>query len=317
MLLNYLEGTDPSTEPPVTDTSATANKNIFDDWLGKLLDTTTVWGQITMVAIKVIIALLILLISFAIINAVCKSIYKRLDKKHADATLSKVGTSTARIVLKVLVVICLIGFVGIETASLSALIAAVGVGFSMALQGTLSNFAGGIIIIVMRPFKLGDYIVSNGQEGTVEDIKLFYTTLVTPDNRVVSIPNGSLANNVIVNNTAKDTRRMDLIIQVAYGTDTDKAKAIIAKVCEQNELVFKDPAPFIELKEMNESSLDIVVRVWCNRPDYWTVNFGLIDSIKKALDANGIEIPFKQIDVHINNVTPALPAPASEEVSEN
>lgn len=269
-------------------------------WYEDFLDTSTTLGQITLVVIKVIVALVILLISFAIINKVCKSIYNRLTKKHADATLSKVGTSSARIALKVLVLICLIGFVGIETASLSALIAAIGVGFSMALQGTLSNFAGGIIIIVMRPFKLGDYIVTNGQEGTVEDIKLFYTTLVTTDNRVVSVPNGTLANNVIVNNSAKDTRRVDLTIQVAYGSNVDLVKKIITHVCNENELVFKTPAPFTELAEMNESSLDFTVRTWCNRGDYWTVKFALIDNIKKALDAYGIEIPYKQIDVHIN-----------------
>ncbi|MGN1104021.1 MAG: mechanosensitive ion channel domain-containing protein, partial [Candidatus Coproplasma sp.] len=127
-------------------------------WYENFFDTSTALGQVTMVVLKVIIALIILLIAFAIINRICKSIYNHLEKKHADETLSKVGTSTARIGLKVLVIICLIGFIGIETASISALIAAVGVGFSMALQGTLSNFAGGIIIIVMRPFKLGDYI---------------------------------------------------------------------------------------------------------------------------------------------------------------
>ncbi|MGN0806993.1 MAG: mechanosensitive ion channel family protein [Candidatus Coproplasma sp.] len=284
-------------------------------WYQDFFDTSTALGQVTMVVLRVIIALVLLLISFAIINRICKSIYNHLEKKHADATLSKVGTSTARIGLKILVVICLIGFVGIETASLSALIAAVGVGFSMALQGTLSNFAGGIIIIVMRPFKLGDYIVTNGQEGTVEDIKLFYTTLVTTDNRLVSVPNGTLANNVIVNNSAKDTRRVDLVIQVAYGSDVALVKELISQVCSENQLVFKNPEPFVELTEMNESSLDFTVRTWCNRGDYWTVKFALIDNIKKALDANNIEIPFKQIDVHINPEQLKL-ASKNEEVSE-
>lgn len=285
-------------------------------WYEDFLDTSTTLGRITMVAIKVIIAIVILLIAFAIINKVCKVIYNRLEKKHADATLSKVGTSTARIALKLLVVVCLVGFVGIETASISALIAALGVGFSMALQGTLSNFAGGVIIIVMRPFKLGDYIVTNGQEGTVEDIKLFYTTLVTPDNREISVPNGTLANNVIVNNSAKDTRRVDLVVQVAYGSDVDAVKQIISQVCLENQLVFKNPAPFIELAEMNESSLDFTVRSWCNRGDYWTVKFALIDNVKKALDANGIEIPFKQIDVHINPEQLKLAQTVEESVSE-
>lgn len=256
-------------------------------------------GWLTSTGIKIVIAVLLLVVSFIIINAVTKAIYKRLQKRKADLTLSRVGTSTVRITLKILVLVCLIGYLGIETASISAVIASVGVGISLAVQGTLSNFAGGVIIIVMRPFKIGDYITSNGVEGTVEDIKLFYTHIVTNDNKAVVIPNGSLANNVIVNASAKDTRRVDLVMQVAYGSDVTLVKEIIRTVCGANELVFKEPAPFVELSNMNESSLDFTVRVWCNRPDYWTVNFALIESIKKALDENGIEIPFKQLDVHI------------------
>ena len=263
-----------------------------------------VWDKIvdwmTTSGIKIVIALLVLIISFIVINAVTKGIYKRLHKKGADETLSRVGTQTIRIILKILIIICLVGYLGFETASLSAVVASIGVGISLAVQGTLSNFAGGVIIIVMRPFKIGDYISSNGQEGTVEDIKLFYTHIVTNDNKAVVIPNGTLANNVIVNASAKDTRRVDLLIQVAYGSDVALVKELIKKVCGENELAFKDPAPFVELSNMNESSLDFTVRVWCNRPDYWTVNFALIDSIKQALDENGIEIPFRQLDVHVN-----------------
>lgn len=261
----------------------------------------TVSDWLTHSGIKIVIALLVLVVSFIIINAATKGIYKRLHKKGADETLSRVGTQTVRVILKILVLVCLIGYLGIETASISAVIASIGVGISLAVQGTLSNFAGGVIIIVMRPFKIGDYITSNGQEGTVEDIKLFYTHIVTNDNKAVVIPNGSLANNVIVNASAKDTRRVDLIMQVAYGTDVMRVKEIIRTVCGANELVFKDPAPFVELSNMNESSLDFTVRVWCNRPDYWTVNFALIENIKKAFDENGIEVPFRQLDVHLKN----------------
>lgn len=261
----------------------------------------TVSGWLTNTGIKIVIALLILVVAFIIINAATKGVYKRLHKKGADETLSRVGTQTVRVILKVLVLVCLIGYLGIETASISAVIASVGVGISLAVQGTLSNFAGGVIIIVMRPFKIGDYITSNGQEGTVEDIKLFYTHIVTNDNKAVVIPNGSLANNVIVNASAKDTRRVDLVMQVAYGSDITSVKEIIRTVCGANELVFKDPAPFVELSNMNESSLDFTVRVWCNRPDYWTVNFALIENIKKAFDENGIEVPFRQLDVHLKN----------------
>ncbi len=284
------------TATQAADTAAKSNP-----WYYDFLDTSTTLGQITLAVIKVVIALVLLLILFAIINKVCKSIYKHLQKRHADETLARVGTSSARVVLKILVLVCLIGFVGIETASISALIAGLGVGISMALQGTLSNFAGGIIIVIMRPFRIGDYIVTNGQEGTVEDIKLFYTHIVTNDNKAVVVPNGSLANNVIVNASAKDTRRVDLVTQVAYGSDVALVKEVIKKVCAENELVFKDPAPFVELSNMNESSLDFTVRAWCNSPDYWTVNFALIENIKKSLDENGIEVPFKQLDVHLKN----------------
>jgi small conductance mechanosensitive channel len=153
----------------------------------------------------------------------------------------------------------------------------------------------------MRPFKIGDFITSNGESGTVEDIKLFYTHIVTTDNRAVVIPNGTLANNVIVNASAKDTRRCDITVSAAYGSDIDKVKEVISQVCAENELIFKDPAPFVMLSNMGESSLDFVVRAWCNRADYWTVNFYLLDAIKKAFDKNGIEIPFNQLDVTIKN----------------
>ncbi len=260
------------------------------DWLKSWLLNT---------GVKIVVALLILIISFAIINSVTKKLYKKLQKKHRDETLSRVGTQTARVLLKVVVLVCLIGYVGIETASISAIIASLGVGISLAVQGTLSNFAGGVIIIVMRPFKIGDYIVSNGQEGTVEDIRLFYTHIVTNDNKEVVIPNGTLANNVIVNASAKDTRRVDLVIPVAYGSDVHQVKSVLLSVLNENELVMQEPAPFVEMSKLGDSSLDFTVRAWCNRPDYWTVYFALLDTIKAKLDENGIEIPYNQLDVHV------------------
>lgn len=297
MLFNLLaDGTDSTTTTDTVTTTEAAD----NPWYYDFLDPTTTLGQIALVALRVVIALLLMVVLFAIINRCCKSFYKHLQKKKADETIARVGTNTTRICLKILVIVCLIGFVGIETASISALIAALGVGVSLAVQGTLSNFAGGVIIIVMRPFKIGDYIVSSGQEGTVEDIRLFYTTIVTVDNRAVSIPNGTLANNVIVNNSAKDTRRVDFTISVAYGSDLDKVQGVLTQTCAANALVFKDPAPVIELKTMSASSLDYTVRVWCNRPDYWTVYFALLSAMKKALDENGISIPFNQLDVHVD-----------------
>ena len=295
MFFNLL-ATEGAAEAAAEGAEAAAEGTKGIDW-SAVLNTVVDW--MTHTGIKVVIAVLVMLLSFAIINAVTKKIYKTCQKKHADETLSRVGTQAARIVLKVLVVVCLIAYLGFEIAAISAVISSIGIGISLAVQGTLGNFAGGVIIIVMRPFKIGDYIVSNGQEGTVEDIKLFYTHIVTNDNKAVVIPNGTLANNVIVNASAKDTRRVDIVTQVAYGSDVKLVKELIKKVCDENELAFKDPAPFVEMSELNESSLDFTVRVWCNRPDYWTVKFALLDNIKKDLDENGIEIPYNQIDVHV------------------
>ena len=264
-----------------------------------ILDIVVKWATTT--GIKLLIAIVVMIISFKIINVICKRVLKKLEKKKADATLSRVLTNTARLGLKILILLALIGYVGIETASISAIIASLGVGISLAVQGTLSNFAGGVIIIVMRPFKLGDFITSNNQSGTVEDIKLFYTQIVTPDNKVIFIPNGTLANNVIVNASIKDDRRVDIIMSVSYDTNLDLAKQISLKVCEECELVHKDPMPFVEIGNYADSSVEIFVRVWCDRPNYWKTYYKLLYDLKMAYDEYHIEIPFNQLDVNIKN----------------
>lgn len=262
-----------------------------------------IWAKIvdwlTNTGIKVVIALLLMFISFRVINLISKKIYKKLQKKHVDETIARVTNNIIKITLKCLVLICLVGYVGIETASISAVVASLGVGISLAVQGTLANFAGGIIIIIMRPFKIGDYITSNGQSGTVEDIMLFYTHIVTPDNKVIYIPNGTLANNVIVNVSVKDDRRVDVIMSISYASDVDKAKQIIKNVCASNSLIFTTPAPFVEIGEYADSSINLFVRVWTKNSNYWTVNFYLLDEIRKQFEANGIEIPFNQLDVNL------------------
>ncbi len=264
-----------------------------------VLDIVVKWATTT--GLRLLIAIVVMIISFKIINVVSKKIYKHLEKKHADATLSKVLTNTAKIGLKVLILLGLIGYVGIETASVSAIIASMGVGISLAVQGTLSNFAGGVIIIVMRPFKLGDFITSNNQSGTVEDIKLFYTQIVTPDNKVIYIPNGSLANNVIVNASVKDTRRVDIVMSVSYDSDIDLVKQISRKVLEECELVLKSPECLVEVGNYGDSGIEIYVRGWCNRPDYWKTYYRLMYDLKMAYDEYHISIPYNQIDVHISN----------------
>ena len=188
---------------------------------------------------------------------------------------------------------------GFDAAGLSALIASAGVTVGLALQGSLANFAGGVIIIIMRPFKLGDFITTNGESGTVEDIKLFYTYITTPDNRMVMIPNGACANNVIVNASAKDTRRVDITMSISYSADLEMAKKIAKTICLANEKVLRTPEPFAEVGEYAASSVEVYVRVWCKRTDYWDVKFFMLREIKKAYDEAGIEIPFDQLDVNI------------------
>ena len=301
-LIKFAETTEPSATPTVDPSASTeaveATSEALVSWesvLEKVVDWATTTG------IKLIIALLLLIVSFKLINFFTKRLYNKMKRKGSDETITRVLRSFLRIFLKVIVLICLIGYVGIETASLSALVASLGVGISLAVQGTLANFAGGVIIIIMRPFRIGDFITSNGQSGTVEDIKLFYTIVVTSDNKVVSIPNGILANNVIVNASTKDSRRVDLTISVGYESNLDLVKNLIRKVAATQDLIYKDPALFVEIGVYNNSSIDILVRAWCKNGDYWTVNFYLLENIYKELEANGIEIPYNKLDVTIVN----------------
>ena len=263
-----------------------------------VLDIVVKWATTT--GLKILISIVILIVSFKIINVVCKKIIKKLEKRKADYTLSRVLTNTVRIALKILIILALIGYVGIETASISAIIASLGVGISLAVQGTLSNFVGGVIIVIMRPFKLGDFITSNGQSGTVEDIKLFYTQIVTPDNKVIYIPNGQCANNVIVNVSVKDQRRVDIIMSVSYDSDIDLVKQVSRKVLDECELVLKSPECLVEVGNYADSSIEIYVRGWCNRTDYWKTYYRLMYDLKVAYDEYHIQIPYNQIDVHID-----------------
>ena len=250
---------------------------------------------------RVLIALLIMFVSFKIINAFARRIEKRATKKNADKTIMKTLAYILRLGLKIVVTICLVGFVGIDTSGLTALVTSLGVCVGLAVNGALSNLAGGVLLILTRPFRVDDYIEAQGHGGTVADIRITYTKLITPDNKVVYIPNGTLANGDIVNYSEKELRRLDMTFSIGYADDYEKAKGIILEVLSNHELVLKDPVPFVRMTEHGASSINIKVRVWVKNSDYWTVNFDVLESVKKAFDDNGIEIPFNQLDVHIKN----------------
>ncbi len=266
----------------------------------------TVQNWLTTTGIKVVISIVIMIVSFSIINWLSKKIAKRADKKveenkKIDKTIYRTLSYVAKVGLKVLVVIALIGYLGIDTSAITALLASLGVGIGLAINGTLSNFAGGILILITRPFKDDDYIEACGYSGTVEDIRICHTKLRTTDNKVVYLPNGKLSTSEIVNYTEKDIRRVDLTFSISYSDDFEKAKKVIEDVWNQNELILKDPAPSVRVSAQSASSIDLTAKVWCKNEDYWTVNFDMLEQVKTAFDQNGIQIPFNQLDVHIKN----------------
>lgn len=248
--------------------------------------------------LKLIIALIVLRIGWTAINKLIGHVDKILEKKALDKMIRTFLETVFNIGLKTLLLMMLLPYVGIETAGIAALVASAGVAIGLALQGSLSNFAGGVIILLLRPFKIGDYIETSGYAGTVEGIKIFYTQLVTPDNKVISIPNGGLANQSLVNYSQKSTRRVDLVFGVGYEEDIIKVKQVLMDIINEEQLILKAPEPFVSVIEHGASSVNFVVRVWCETEDYWTVHFNLLEQVKIRFDQEQIKIPYPQLDVH-------------------
>lgn len=251
--------------------------------------------------VKLLIGLILLFIACKIINLIAKSFKKQMIKKNRDKTITSVVYSIIRKGGKLLAFLGFLGYVGIDTAGIGTIIASLGVGIGLAVQGSLANFAGGLIILIMRPFKIGDYIEAQGEGGTVEEIKIFYTYIITPDNKVVMIPNGSLANGNIRNYSTKEFRRVDLQFSISYDEDFEKAKKVIWNVIENIEKIEMEPLPFVRVVSHGESTINIVTRVWTKNENYWDVYFDLIENVKTKFDNANIEIPYNQLDVNIKN----------------
>lgn len=267
------------------------------DWK-EILNDIIHW--ISTSGVKLLIGFIVLLIVFKMINIISKRIKRRLENKHVDRTIVEVTNSILRKGLKIIALIVFLGYVGIDTATVGSIIGAIGVAIGLAVQGSLSNFAGGIVILVMRPFKLGDYIVAQDVEGTVEEIKTFYTTLVTADNKVVMLPNGTLANDIIINLTRKNIRRVDNSFQIAYQEDVEKAKKIMLEICEQQSLILKDPEVAIRLF-YQESGIELSLRTWVKTDDYWDVYYYLNEAVKLAFDKHHIQLSYHRLSVQIEN----------------
>ena len=248
---------------------------------------------------KILGAIIIFIIGKLLVNWANKLFATVLQKRKVDASIQSFLKSIVNITLLVLLFLAVIGQLGIELTSFAALLASVGVAVGMALSGNLSNFAGGVIILIFRPYKVGDYIeASTGASGTVTDIQIFHTVLTTPDNKVVYAPNGAMSGAVVTNYSKQDTRRVDFSFSVEYGSDFKLVREVLMDIIHADERILQTPEPFVELGALAESSVNITVRVWVKSSDYWAVNFDMNKNVYVTFNEKGISFPFPQVTIH-------------------
>ena len=251
-------------------------------------------------SINIGLAIVVFIVGRLIAKVLVKVIEGLLVRAKVDSMLVEFIRSIANAALLIVVIIASLDMLGLNTTSLIAMLGAAGLAVGLALQGSLQNFASGVLLIIFRPFQVGNYIDAGGISGTVEKITIFNTIMLTPDNREIIVPNGAVYGGTITNFSARDTRRIDMVFGISYGDDIKKARDILMETLEADERVLKDPAPNVALSELANSSVNFVVRPWVNSGDYWDVKWDMNKKIKLALDANGISIPFPQMDVHMD-----------------
>ena len=263
-------------------------------YVDTLINLFVVWGP------KLAGAVLALIIGLWLANMITGGLSRRMEKNEVDPSLRPFLESLVSALLKVLVLVSVLSMVGIEMTSFIAILGAAGLAVGLALSGTLQNFAGGVMILIFKPFKVGDVIEAQGYTGCVNTIQIFNTILKTPDNKTVIIPNGGLSTSSMVNYSTEATRRVDWTFGIAYGDDIDKAKEVLNELLISNENVLKDPAPFVELGELADSSVNFTVRAWVNAADYWAVHFYMLDKVYRKFAEEGLSIPYPQMDVHLD-----------------
>ena len=267
----------------------------LDTLVNKLIDLSVSFGS------KLLVALLVFFIGRWIVKKLNRLVINILTKRHVEASLATFTKSLVSITLNFTLVIIIISVLGIETSSFIALFASAGVAVGMALSGTLQNFAGGVMILLFKPFKVGDYIEAQGQSGTVKEIQIFNTIITTTDNKVIIIPNGGLSTGIMMNYSKESQRRVDWVFGIGYGDSYEHAKTVIARLLDNDPRVLKDPNYFIALTALNSSSVDIVVRAWVKAENYWGVFFDMNEKVDKTFAEENLNIPFPQMDVHLYN----------------
>ena len=265
------------------------------------------WNQLSELlssfGISLFIALSILIIGRQVVKILIKVISTALERSNTEDTVRIFVTNLLNTLLMIVVFIAAINQLGIQTTSIIAVLGAAGLAIGLALQGSLSNFAAGILIVIYRPYKVGDYIQADNHLGTVDDIQIFSTVLKTPDNKLVVVPNGSIMNGSIVNFSNQDKRRVDIIASCSYEDDIDKVKSVLADILSKDDRILNEPKPRIAVSELADSSVNFIVRPWVKNSDYLDVYYSLLEEIKKRFDQEGIAIPYPQTDVHIHNHT--------------
>ncbi|MCP5184001.1 MAG: mechanosensitive ion channel [Pseudomonadales bacterium] len=246
-----------------------------------------------------LLALVVLLVGLWLIARVSRLVAAGLRKAEVDDTLAKFLVSLISVSLKVLLFISVVQMIGVETTSFIALLGAAGLAVGLALQGSLANFAGGVLILLFRPFRVGDVVETEGVTGTVAAIQIFSTIILTPDRKRVIVPNGPVANGVITNYSAEATRRVDFVFGIGYDDDLRRAKAVLQRIISEEARILREPEPLVVVSELADSSVNFTVRVWVNAADYWGVYFDTIERVKLVFDEEGISIPFPQRDVHV------------------
>lgn len=258
---------------------------------------------------KLAIAIIIYFVGRWLIRWMDRLLNRIFERRKVDTSLNKFIRNMLRIVAWIFLLLIIVGILGIKTTSFLAILASAGFAVGMALSGTLQNFAGGVLILLLKPFRTGDYIVSQGQEGTVKEINLFNTVLATPDNKTIIIPNGGMSSSIVNNVTDAGTRRIEWTFGIAYGDDYDEARRVLQQLIAADERIFKTPEPLIALSNLADSAVQIVVRVWAKTDDYWAIYYGMNEKVYKVFPEHGLSIPFNQLDVNITT----LSAPGAED----
>jgi small conductance mechanosensitive channel len=265
----------------------------MEELIAKIYELITVFG------VKILAAVAVFIIGRWVAKLMRRIVDKVMGKRSVDPTIGKFVANLTYIALLTFFILAALGLLGIQTTSFIAVIGAAGLAIGLALQGSLANFAAGFLLIIFRPFKVGDYIEGGGTAGTVEAIQLFTTQLASPDNKTIIVPNSKMTGDNIVNYSTKGTRRVDMVFGIGYEDDIDKARNIITEILSQDERILKDPPTNIAVSELADSSVNFIARPWVNAADYWNVYFETTEKVKKQFDAQGISIPYPQRDVHV------------------